>query len=389
MKISVNYLTQEGKSFPTVELLYEIAEILNVTVDFLLNDEWWENRKISWLETGLDTKKLYTLKEDLLRLTSKDKRILSTNYADVCLFQLDTSHMKEPVYSCITCIPGSKERLAREHKYNKEICEDVAASAMNFTLQYGLKPVILKAMVLCGNYDQGQLYLMAKAFQGICEQNDVMFAGMEIAAQPINFNTEEYHVSVTVVGVQDKDKILNRRNIKEGDVLIGIKTEGMDGTNYPLLKVMLDKKTELLYEKIDGEKYFLKELLKANVSFTREIQALQEQGYLHSAFRISTSLVTATNRWCDIPEGLVACIDLTAIPIIPLYRFLFELDMIGERVFPEHFHMGIGMVVVVPENRCEEAMKVIGQFSDCWRIGQIVSDTEHKGRKILGNCETH
>lgn len=34
------------------------------------------------------------------------------------------------------------------------------------------------------------------------------------------------------------------------------------------------------------------------------------------------------------------------------------------------------------EIRCEEAMKVIGQFSDCWRIGQIVSDTEHKGRKI-------
>ena len=147
-----------------------------------------------------------------MKLASKDEMILSACYADACLFQIDTSDMKEPVYSCITCVPGSKEKLAKEHRYNQEICGDVAANAMNFTLQHGMKPVMLNAMVICGNYNQEQLYLMAQAFQEICEKNKVMFTGMEISSQPINFNSEEYEVSATVVGIQDKDNC--QKNIK-------------------------------------------------------------------------------------------------------------------------------------------------------------------------------
>lgn len=372
---------EAGISLPTVEMLYDIANILNVTVDWLLNDEAWENRWITYADTGLDTKKLYALKHEVQKLIPDDERIVSANYADAHLFKMDTSGMKEPVYSCATCIPGSKEKLAREYCFNKEICVDVAASAMNFTLQHGIRPSILKASILCGNYDNEQLYLMAQAFQKVCEENDVLFAGMEIAAQPVNFPNEYYKVNATVVGVQDKDKLLNHEKIKEGDVLIGIRTEGIDGTNYPIIKVILDKKPELLYAKIDEEHFFLEEMMKANVAFTKEIMALQEWGYLHGAFRIPNSLVIQ-KCWHDIPNGLGACIDLSALPILPLYRFLYEQDMIGANVFPYHFHMGIGMVVVVPKGKCEEAMRIIGQYKECWCIGQIVSDEEHKGEKI-------
>ena len=80
-----------------------------------------------------------------MELNSRDERIFSANYADAFLFQIDTSQMKEPVYSCVTCVPGSKEKLAREYQYHREICADVAASAINFIVKYGMKPIILKA----------------------------------------------------------------------------------------------------------------------------------------------------------------------------------------------------------------------------------------------------
>ncbi len=372
---------EAGNSLPTVEMLYDIANILNVTVDWLLNDEAWENRWITYLDTGLDTKKLYALKGEVQKLVSDDERIISANFADAHLFKLDTTGMKEPVYSCATCIPGSKERLAGEYRYNKEICADVAASAMNFTLQHGIRPCILKAAIMCGNYDQEQLYAMAQTFQKVCEENGVLFAGMEIAAQPVNFSNEYYKVNATVVGVQDKDKLLNHEKIKEGDVLIGIRTEGIDGTNYPIIKVMLDKKPELLYAKIDEEHFFLEELMKANVAFTKEIMELQEWGYLHGAFRVHNSLFKS-KHWHEIPDGLGANIDLSCMPTLPLYRFLYEQDMIGANVFPYHFHMGIGMVVVVPKEKCAEAMQIIRQYKECWCIGQILSDEGHKGKKI-------
>lgn len=371
---------ESGKSLPTVEMLYEISSLLNVTVDALLNENEWKNRRISYMASGLNTKKLSILKTEVMKLNSDDERILSACFADACLFRIDTSQMREPVYSCITCVPGSKEKLAEVYGYNQEICEDVAARAMNFTLQHGMNPVILRAMIICGNYDHEQIYLMARTFKRICEENKVAFTGMEISAQPVNFNPEEYGINVTVVGVQDNDKVLTGNLLKAGDVLIGIKTEGIDGTNYPFVKIMLDKKPELYHARIDENSSFLDELMKANSVFAREITALQDKGYLHMAFRISNSLLN-DKCWWDIPEGLGACIDLSLLPVMPLYRFIFEQDMIGENVFAYHFNMGIGMVVAVPEAYCKEAMEVIGQFSECFRIGQVEVYNRNKEEK--------
>ncbi|MBD5444634.1 MAG: helix-turn-helix domain-containing protein [Lachnospiraceae bacterium] len=372
-----------GKSLPTVDILYEISGLLDVSVDMLLNENDWKNRSISYRSTGLDTRRLYDLKCEIKKLNSKDKSLLYSDFADICMFQPDTSQMKEPVYSCVTCVPGSKEKLAKEYGYNKEICAAAAASAINYTLQHGMKPMILKSMVICGNYNQEQLYLMAQSFRKICDKNNISFAGMEIAAQPINFTSEEYSVNATVVGVADKEKLLTRSCVEKGDVLIGIKTEGIDGTNYPFIKIMLDRNPGLYHAKIDENKFFLDELMKANSAYTREITALQEYGYLKGAFRMSNSLMN-DGIWRGIPKGLGACIDLSALPVMPLYKFLFEQGMIGENVFHYHFHMGISMVVAVKEKDCKDALKVISQFSECWRIGQVESNDGHEGRKVWG-----
>ncbi|MDE5678825.1 MAG: helix-turn-helix domain-containing protein [Lachnospiraceae bacterium] len=372
---------ESGKSMPTVEMLYEISKLLNVTVDTLLNENEWKSRRITYRDSGLDSERLHALKKDIQKLNTRDDCILSANYADTCLFQIDTSQMKEPVYSCITCVPGSKEKLAKEYRYNQEICADVAANAINYTLQYGEKPVLLKAMLICGNYSQEQLYLMAQAFQRICDKNKVLFTGMEISAQPVNYTTEEYVVSAMVLGAQDKDKVLTGSRLREGDVLIGIKTEGIDGTNYPIVKVMLDKRPELYRAEIEENKFFIDELMRANTAFTREITALQEKGYLHKAFRMANALLNRKS-WVGVPEGLGVCIDLSAVPVMSLYQFLFAQDMIGEDVFASHFNMGIGMVAAVPEKYREEAMEVIGQFSKCWCIGRVEANHNRKGEKF-------
>ncbi|MDE6127647.1 MAG: helix-turn-helix domain-containing protein [Lachnospiraceae bacterium] len=372
---------ESGKSMPTVEMLYEISKLLNVTVDTLLNENEWKSRRITYRDSGLDSERLHALKKDIQKLNTRDDCILSANYADTCLFQIDTSQMKEPVYSCITCVPGSKEKLAKEYRYNQEICADVAANAINYTLQYGVKPVLLKAMLICGNYSQEQLYLMAQAFQRICDKNKVLFTGMEISAQPVNYTTEEYVVSTMVLGAQDKDKVLTGSRLREGDVLIGIKTEGIDGTNYPIVKVMLDKRPELYRAEIEENKFFIDELMRANTAFTREITALQEKGYLHKAFRMANALLNRKS-WVGVPEGLGVCIDLSAVPVMSLYQFLFAQDMIGEDVFASHFNMGIGMVAAVPEKYKEEAMEVIGQFSKCWCIGRVEANHNRKGEKF-------
>lgn len=372
---------EAGVSIPTVEMLYEIAKIMNVTVDALLNNEIVDNRWITYMDTGLDTVKLYELKDRVRGLASKDERLLSANYADAALFQIDTSGMKEPVYAMLNCVPGSKEGYARKHGYDREICADVAANAINHILQHGMKPVILQGMVLCGNNPPEQLYRMAKTFQEVCLQNKVMFAGMEIAAQPVNYRADEYRVTANIVGVQDKEKLITSQMVQEGDVLIGLQTDGINGITYPIIKVMMDRNPELNYAHIDEKHYFVEEIMKPNAAYAREIAALQEAECLHGIFRVKNHLMNGSTYYM-LPEGLGVCINLSQIPIVPLYRFLMQQDMIGKNVFHHHFHFGIGMLVAVPKDKCMLAMELIQKYRECYCIGRIDRKREYKGHRV-------
>lgn len=359
-----------GVGIPTVEMLCELSSLFHVSIDAILNNEQWDNRWITYRDIGLDTRKLYFLKSEITELTSKDEHLISANFADAALFQIDASAYREPVYSMITCVPGSKEHLAVMYGYDKEICMDTAVSGINHLLQHGMKPVILKAMILCAGEAHDLIRQMAQAFQSVCEENDIMFAGMEVAAQPSNYKPGEYHVSASLVGVTERENLFCPQHMQAGDVVIGIQTDGIDGTNYPFIKVMADRNKNLFNERLANGNVFLDELMKANTAYTREILHLQKEKLLHGAGRVSNHLFN--DKICRyVPKELGICIDLSTIPVTDLYHFLYHQNMIGRNVFHYHFHFGIGMLVVVPKEKKERAMEIISQYHKCYCIGCI------------------
>lgn len=361
---------ESGVGLPTVEMLTELSECLNVSIDAILNNEGIKNRRISYKDAGLDTRRLCELKADIAALATEDEALISAWYADAVLFQIDTAGYQNPIYSMIECHPGSKIKLAQTFGYEREICMDTAASGMNHLLQHGMKPVILKAQVLCDGSRHELYYHMAQTFQTACEENDVLFAGMEIAAQPMNFKSDEYYVSAVLVGIADKEQMPCADKVQEGDAIIGIRTEGIEGTSYPFIKVMTDRNPGLLYERLENGHTFLDELMKANAIYTQEILLLQREGLIHGVCRTGNHLFNQ-KLYRTLPKGLGACINLSAIPVTDLYRFLYQQDMIGENVFHYHFHFGIGMLVIVPDEKKERAMELIRGFHDCCCIGSI------------------
>ncbi len=203
---------ESGVNLPSLEMLCKISGILQVSVDTLLNRTSLDNRWINYEDTGLDRKRLYAVKHQIEELTTQDERMIHAHFADAALFKMDT-----------------------------------AANGMNFMVQHGIKPAILQGGILCGNNSPEQLYRMANAFKRICVENDVMFGGMEIAAQAVNYRMDEYMVSATIVGVEDRKKLLTGAEVQEGDVLIGIETEGINGVHWPIVKVMIDKRPDMIY----------------------------------------------------------------------------------------------------------------------------------------------
>lgn len=373
---------EAGLSLPTVDMLYDVAQVLGVSVDSLLSDAVSDNRDICYEDTGLDVRSLYALKAKIDTFVTGDENVLYAHYVDPVIFKMDTADMEEPVFAMTINVPGSKARLARERGYDREICMDVATRAINHVIRYGFMPKLLRAQVVCGNKDTQQLEEMALSFKEICEKNGVIFSGMEISGQPINYRANEYEVSVSLVAVTDRKNLINGEAIEEGDVVIGLMTEGIEANCYPFVQVMLDRKPELAYEKIDEEHYFVEEILRPNTAFTHAINELQKEGILHGAYRTENSFLHKGPYAMGLPDGLGCCFDMSLIPLKPLYKFLLEQDMVGKNFFPHRFSMGVGMLVVVPKASAKRAMEIIGKYHEAYILGRIEHNGGHPGEKV-------
>lgn len=372
---------ESGKSLPTVEMLYDLAIILDVTMESLLSDVTMANRDINYMDSGLDVGKLYVVKQKVHELISKDESIVRARFMEPLFFKVDTSQMKNPVYVTATFVPGSKARLAREQGFDKEICVDLVARAINNMCCKGVKPLVFQAHLVGGNMDGDLLYEMAKSFKETCEKNGVKCGVMAIGSQPVNFRPGEYELSAGIIGVCDEEKINFGESVKAGDVLIALKTDGIDTVSYPYTRVMFDRKPELRYAKIDKEHTFIEELLKPNAAYNLVIEELDKEGLVHAAFRVSNSFIKDMAYW-GLPDSLTARIDLEKVKIPPLFRFIEKQDMIGRNHIPYRFSMGVGMIVAVPKERTEDALNLICRYHDCYVIGAIEENTDNREEKV-------
>lgn len=372
---------EQGISLPSVDMIYDISHLLETTVDFLLNGSSEEEHEISYLDAGLDIKKLYLLKDKLSRLTTQNDMLLHAKYIDPIFFKLNTTELEDPVYVLANHVPGSKERLAMEYGYDREICMDLAANAINNLIRFGAKPVLLQATIVCGNHDSGQILIMGEAFKETCENNNIAFAGLELAAQPINYHPNEYKINASIIGIADRKKLITGNQITEGDRIIGLHTEGISSLSYPIIKVMIDRKPEIIYTKLDCHSTFIDELMKPNTSYAAVVWELYTQGLLHGIFCISNSLFRRRS-YSSMPEGLGAAISAASIPLSPLFHYLYHLNMMNKECFFHHFSFGIGMLLVISETSFDKAIKIIEKHHKYYIMGKIKKNDSYPDEKV-------
>ncbi len=372
---------EQGISLPSVDMMYDIAQVLETSVDLLLNGLSGERKVISYMDTGLDVKKLHMVKDRLESLITKDEALLHAKSTDPVFFKLDAMETEEMVFVFANHVPGSKERFAVENGYDREICMDLVSNAANNLIQFGVKPMIFQANMVCGNNDSSQILSMGEAFKDACESSGILFAGLEVAAQAVNYHAGEYRLGALVIGVVDRKKIITGDRIVEGDVVIGLHTEGISSISYPFIKVILDRRPEIAYAKIDENHVFMDEMMKPNCSYVNVINELIKHNLIHGIFGINRSLF---NRRCykGMPKGLGAGISILSLPVPALFQYLYHLNMMDRECFLENFSLGISMMLVVPREQCDRAVKIIERHHKCYVMGTIERDDEYPDAKV-------
>lgn len=370
-----------GKCFPAIDILYEIAMFLNVTVEQLLVGNAYNDRNYAYKSVGLDTTKLYTVKDELLKYISEDERLVYSHYKEPLMYKINLSDYNDPVLFSTLNVPGSKAKFSKEYGLHENICFDVVARAINNVVKYGADPFLLQAHVVCGDWDNNQFIVMGQSLKQACEESGVTFAGLDIAAQPVNHSLNDYELFVELLGVADNSQLILGDSIKAGDMLIAIASPGIDATSYPFVKIIFEQESKTLNGSEGLKNELAKKVLEPNVSYANVIKELRKNNQIHGICRVENSIIKDTLFKC-VPHDLGVEIDLSSIPVNGLYKLLIDNNLIEKESITYKFSLGIGMIVIVSKHDENKTINIIKKFHDCFVIGEIKEKRDNMAGKI-------
>ncbi len=296
------------------------------------------------------------------------------------LFAPDITGMEEPVLVSGTDGCGTKVKLAILMDKHDTIGIDAVAMCVNDIICCGAKPLFFLDYVAIGkNIPEKVASIVSGVAEG-CVQSGCALIGGETAEHPGLMPAEDYDLAGFAVGIVDKKKILDNKNMKAGDVVIALGSTGIHSNGFSLCRKVfdIDHTPPALYEAREelGGKSVAEALLVPTRIYVKAVLALIEQCDVKGISHI-TGGGFYENIPRSIPDGLCAKVDKSKIKVLPIFQLLQKEGDIPERDMYNTYNMGVGMTVVVPADQADKAIEVLkAHGEDAYVIGEIVTGDE-------------
>ena len=296
------------------------------------------------------------------------------------LFAPDITGMEEPVLVSGTDGCGTKVKLAILMDKHDTIGIDAVAMCVNDIICCGAKPLFFLDYVAIGkNIPEKVASIVSGVAEG-CVQSGCALIGGETAEHPGLMPAEDYDLAGFAVGIVDKKKILDNKNMKAGDVVIALASTGIHSNGFSLCRKVfdIDHNPPALYEAREelGGKSVAEALLVPTRIYVKAALALIEQCDVKGISHI-TGGGFYENIPRSIPDGLCAKIDKSKVRVLPIFQLLQKEGDIPERDMYNTYNMGVGMTVVVPADQAEKAIEVLkAHGEEAYVIGEIVTGDE-------------
>ena len=273
---------------------------------------------------------------------------------------------KKPVLVSGTDGVGTKLDIACKKRKFDTVGIDCVAMCVNDILCHGAKPLFFLDYIACGKLEAEVSSDLVKGVAEGCIKSQCSLIGGETAEMPGMYKEGDYDIAGFAVGIVDKDKIINGKDIKSGDKLIGIASSGVHSNGYSLIRKVFKN----LDEDFNG-KAIWEELLTPTKIYVKHVLILLEK------FNIKgMAHVTGGGFYENLPrmlseEGLSIVINKNSYEIPEIFKKLMELGVKEEEMY-NTFNMGIGFVLCVDEDEVEEVLKELSkQGEKAFEIGYI------------------
>jgi phosphoribosylformylglycinamidine cyclo-ligase len=309
------------------------------------------------------------------------------------LFRLDyderlfKKNFKNPVLVACTDGVGSKVQLAAEAKKYDSVGIDLVAMSVNDMLVLGAEPLFFLDYLGIHNLEPNVIAEMVKGVAAGCRLSDCALLGGETAEMPDTYKKGDFDMAGFAVGIVERNKIITGKNVRKGDVILGLASSGIHSNGYALVRNICFKRLGLkMTDKIDElDGQVLGDVLLTPTriyvrSIIRLLNCYKVKKVIHGMAHI-TGAGLPGNVPRVIPANRDAALEKGSWPVPKIFKFLQEKGPVEEDEMYRVFNMGIGYTLIVAEDFADSIAEKLESFGEkVYKIGKI---TAGKGEVVF------
>ncbi|MXN64493.1 phosphoribosylformylglycinamidine cyclo-ligase [Stappia sp. GBMRC 2046] len=295
------------------------------------------------------------------------------------LFDLKAAGFTDPVLVAANDGVGTKLKIAIDTGIHDTVGIDLVAMCVNDLVVQGAEPLFFLDYYACGALDVEAAASVVKGIADGCRMAGCALIGGETAEMPGMYAAKDYDLAGFAVGAVNRDGLLPRGDVSEGDVLLGLASSGVHSNGFSLVRRIVERSgisfadaapfadgSTLAQALMTPTRIYVKPLLAA-IRRTSGVKALAH----------ITGGGLPENLPRVLPSALSAEIDLSAVSVPPVFAWLAREGVVSQAEMLRTFNCGIGMVIVVAKQDASTIREILTQEGEqVFEIGRMIARSD-------------
>lgn len=273
-------------------------------------------------------------------------------------FQIDFKKYKSPVLVSSVDGVGTKLKIAALLDKYDTIGEDLVNHCVNDIAVCGAVPQFFLDYYAVGKLKSKTAQEVVKGLIRGCKANGCSLIGGETAEMPGVYHDNDFDLAGSITGIVEKSKIVDKRNVKKGDVLIGIPSNGLHTNGYSLVRKIFDTKQKLNQKYSGLDKTIGIELLNTHRTYLDLIQRSLKKFKINSISHITGGGIEGNTKRV-VPKNLKIKIDFDRWERPVIFDIIQVKGNVDEKDMRRTFNLGIGLIFIVSEKIADKFIKFL------------------------------
>ncbi len=304
------------------------------------------------------------------------------------LFRFDAARYRDPVLVSSADGVGTKLKVATLAGRHRGIGQDLVNHCVNDILVQGAEPLFFLDYLATGRLSPDIAVEVVEGLAEACRDNGCALLGGETAEMPGFYADGEYDVAGFIVGVVERDRLIDGLGVVPGDRLVGLASTGLHTNGYSLARALVFEQAGLGVESIVPEigRSVADILLEPHRTYLPAVRPLLRRGEAVGASPVKAIAHITGGGITDnlprvLPAGTAARVDRGAWVIPPVFGWLQGLGSVTDAEMFRAFNMGIGLIVVCGESDVDGVLQELGATDGAGArvIGRIVESAPGAG----------